>query len=149
MSKFNYNPVFLTEEASLELEAAKLMNEEFSAESFMTWATRKLKGYSVAEIDHLAKRAVNIKTHEEKTDLIERIRDAVTAANKKLIDFRKTMDKTKEVDRHKEEYLKEHLSVLQALLSRSQSFNILAHLDNEKKEQEEERRRVFKIGHNT
>jgi 6-phosphogluconate dehydrogenase len=148
----NLQPIFLTETAVLALEEQKMMNEEFSVESFMTWATRKLKGYSVAEIDHLARRVVNIKTHEEKTDCIARIQQALREAREKMSQFESKMDKKKEEDNQKLVYMKEHLEVLNQLLSRAQGFNILAHLDHEKANPAptpEDKKKVFNINNNT
>jgi predicted nucleic acid-binding Zn-ribbon protein len=145
-------PIFLTEAATLALELEKIINEEFSVESFMTWATRKLKGYSVAEIDHLARRVVNIKTHEEKTDCIARIQQALREAREKMSQFQSKMDKKKEEDNQKLEYMKEHMEVLNQLLSRANGFNILSHLDAEKAAPAptpEDKKKTFNINNNT
>jgi len=127
-------PILLTERVILEREGMKMMNEEFSVESFMTWATRKAKGYSIAEIDHLARRVVAIKTHEEKTDCISRIRDALKAANAKLTEARNAPKRASVDGKNKIKYLQEHIEILNALLSRAEEFSILDHLDAQKPE---------------
>ena len=129
-----FKPIILSEEALAAHEEQRILNEEFSYESFVSWAARKLKGYSVKEIDHLAKRVVNIGTHEEKTDVIERIRDAITAGKEKL---EKAVEKSKEkpedeVLKNDVKYMKEHLSILNVLLSKAQTFNIVDHLEAKK-----------------
>jgi formyltetrahydrofolate synthetase len=129
--------ILLSEATLLAEQEQQIMNEEFSYESFITWATRKLKGYSVKEIDHLAKRVVNIDTHEEKTDVIERIRDAVKEANEKLakkVEAAKDK-KDDEVAQNEVKYMKEHLGILRVLLSKAQSFNIVDHLEAKKGQQ--------------
>ena len=127
-------PILLNEKTLAEQQDQAILNEEFSYESFITWATRKLKGYSVREIDHLAKRVVNIDTHEEKTDVIERIRDAIKEANEKLVKREEAAKDKKddEVVQNELKYMKEHLSILIVLLSKAQSFNIVTHLENKK-----------------
>ena len=127
-------PILLNEKTLANQQEQAVLNEEFSYESFITWATRKLKGYSVREIDHLAKRVVNIDTHEEKTDVIERIRDAIKEANEKLVKREEAAKDKKddEVVQNELKYMKEHLSILNVLLSKAQSFNIVNHLENKK-----------------
>src|SRR5690349_1854438 len=127
-------PILLNEKTLADQQEQAVLNEEFSYESFITWATRKLKGYSVREIDHLAKRVVNIDTHEEKTDVIERIRDAIKEANEKLVKREEAAKDKKddEVVQNELKYMKEHLSILNVLLSKAQSFNIVNHLENKK-----------------
>ena len=126
--------IFLEDIQVLREEDERILNEEFSYESFLTWATRKLKGYSVKEIDHLAKRVVNIDTHEEKTDVIERIRDAIKEGKEKLEKKKQDLEEDKESISLKNEvkYMQEHLSILNVLLSKAQSFNLVQHLENKK-----------------
>jgi len=146
-------PILLTEKVILQREEMKMMNEEFSIESFMTWAVRKAKGFSIAEIDHLARRVVGIKTHEEKTDCIERIRDAIKAANIKLTAARNAPKRASVDGKNKIEYLQEHIEILNNLLSRAQEFNIIDHLDNKKPEESgeksEESKPTFEINADT
>ena len=116
----------------------QIMNEEFSYESFVSWAARKLKGYSVKEIDHLAKRVINIDTHEEKTEVIERIRDALRAAEEKLEKQKEKVAEIKKdgkenpVERDQLKYMQEHVGILKVLLSKAQAFNIVDHLERKK-----------------
>ena len=132
--KQNHYPLL---EGRIFVETAKdILNEEFSYESFISWAARKLKGVSIKEIDHLAKRVSNIDTHEEKIDCIDRIKDAIKAATEKY-DAKKKEDAEKKDDpvhKNEVEYLEEHLSILKALLSKAQSFNIIAHIEAKKNE---------------
>ena len=111
-----------------------MLSEEFSYESFISWAARKLKGYSVKEIDHLAKRVVSIDTHEEKTDVIERIREAIESGNKELEKKKEQVskDENNEAIKNEEKYMEEHLEILRVLLSKAQSFNIVSHLEAKK-----------------
>lgn len=130
--------ITLSEEALLSRQEQQIMNEEFSYESFVSWAARKLKGYSVKEIDHLAKRVINIDTHEEKTEVIERIRDALRAAEEKLekqkekvVEIKKD-GKENPVERDQLKYMQEHVGILKVLLSKAQAFNIVDHLERKK-----------------
>lgn len=125
-----FQPIFIGKE-QLSEELQMMSESGFNYEGFMTWATRKLKGYSVAEIDHMAKRITTISTHEEKTDCIERVQDATTAAKKEMDAFQAKMDRKKPDDVNKLAYLKEHLSILQRLLERAKTFDIIEHLDKE------------------
>ena len=130
--------ITLSEEALLSRQEQQIMNEEFSYESFVSWAARKLKGYSVKEIDHLAKRVINIDTHEEKTEVIERIRDALRAAEEKLEKQKEKVAEIKEdgkenpVERDQLKYMQEHVGILKVLLSKAQAFNIVDHLERKK-----------------
>lgn len=130
--------ITLSEEALLSRQEQQIMNEEFSYESFVSWAARKLKGYSVKEIDHLAKRVINIDTHEEKTEVIERIRDALRAAEEKLEKQKEKVAEIKKdgkdnpVERDQLKYMQEHVGILKVLLSKAQAFNIVDHLERKK-----------------
>lgn len=130
--------ITLSEEALLSRQEQQIMNEEFSYESFVSWAARKLKGYSVKEIDHLAKRVISIDTHEEKTEVIERIRDALRAAEEKLEKQKEKVAEIKKdgkenpVERDQLKYMQEHVGILKVLLSKAQSFNIVDHLERKK-----------------
>lgn len=117
----------------------KLLDEEFSYESFISWAARKVKGYSVKEIDHLAKIVMNIKTHEEKTDVVERIREAISSGEVTLAKAQKeyNINKTSSDKKNKVEYLKDHQEILKTLLSKASSFNIISHLEKDKPREEE------------
>ena len=140
--------IILDESKVLESQAKEIMlSEEFSYESFISWATRKLKGYSVKEIDHLAKRVVNIDTHEEKTDVIERIRDALKAAKEKLEKRKEYAHEHKddEVAQNDLKYMEEHVEILNVLLSKAQSFNIVTHLENKKNPEQKGERETFNI----
>jgi hypothetical protein len=126
--------------------------EDFSYESFVSWAARKLKGYSVKEIDHLAKRVVNIDTHEEKTDVIERIRDAIKSAQAKVDKIKEDLQKEPDDTANKEQkkYMEEHLSILKVLLSKAQAFNIVDHLEGKKNPPSEgDEKKVYRIDDNT
>ena len=130
--------ITLSEEALLSRQEQQIMNEEFSYESFVSWAARKLKGYSVKEVDHLAKRVINIDTHEEKTEVIERIRDALRAAEEKLEKQKEKVAEIKKdgkenpVERDQLKYMQEHVGILKVLLSKAQAFNIVDHLERKK-----------------
>jgi Mg2+ and Co2+ transporter CorA len=149
--------IILDREALLTRQEQQIMNEEFSYESFVSWAARKLKGYSIKEIDYLAKRVVNIDTHEEKTEVIERIRDALRAAEEEL--EKKQFTKTKCISckedtakRDQLKYMQEHIGILKVLLSKAQSFNIVDHLESQKNGGSsggENGDNVYRIGDNT
>ena len=64
--------------------------------SFTTYAERKLKGFSVGEIDHLATKAKDVDSEVKKRDVLERIEDALKDARKALADTNKA-DKQKEL----------------------------------------------------
>jgi hypothetical protein len=142
----------LLENKEVDEDLKSLLNEEFSYESFVSWAARKLKGYSVKEIDHLAKRVVNIDTHEEKTDVIERIREAVVSGKEKVKKQKEKLDNAendsdKDLAKNEYNYMKEHLDILNVLLSKAQTFNIVSHLEGKKGEKDEkEKREVVIIG---
>lgn len=122
---------FISYDEDIQLLEETVLHEEFSYESFKTWATRKLKGYSIAEIDHLAKRAISVDTHEEKIDLLERIRDAIKESQEKL----NKLSKEKAEDdaaRQKLQYLKDHVSILKTLESKVNAFSIIDHLEEKK-----------------
>jgi Mg2+ and Co2+ transporter CorA len=147
--------IILDREAPLIRQEQQIINEEFSYESFVSWAARKLKGYSIKEIDYLAKRVVNIDTHEEKTEVIERIRDALRAAEEEL--EKEQVAKTKKdgkedtAKRDQLKYMQEHISILKVLLSKAQSFNIVDHLERQKNggSSSENGDNVYRIGDNT
>lgn len=153
---FFSRPILLADELLKDPEEERILLEAgFSAESFMTWAVRKLKGYSVAEVDHLAKRAVNLESHEEKTDLLERIREAVKANEKKIASKKSEISKDPKEEKLKEElqYLQDHVSVLKTLIAKVQAFNIIDHLESQKNKKEEKENRpdvkVFRISDET
>lgn len=150
--------ILLSEERLLAAQEQQIMNEEFSYESFVSWAARKLKGYSVKEIDHLARRVVDIEKHEEKIDVIERIRDALRAAEEKLEKQQAKVREIKEkegkdnpVERDQLRYMQEHIGILKVLLSKAQSFNIVDHLERKKNAQSGggQGRDVYRIDDNT
>lgn len=149
---FSNRPLTLSDDFLKDPEQERILLEgSFSAESFMTWAVRKLKGYSVAEVDHLAKRAVNLESHEEKTDLLERIREAVKANEKKIASKKADIADNPKDEKLKDElqYLNDHVSVLKTLIVKVQSFNIIDHLESQKNKKEEKEHapevKVFKV----
>ena len=94
------------------------LNESFSdtIESFQTWATRKLKGYSVGEIDHLANKVKSIDSEVEKRAALERIEDALKAA-------RTTLSKATNESKRRE--LRLQIEVLTQLKSKANSFSVI------------------------
>ena len=94
---------------------------------------------------------VKIETHEQKIDLIERIRDAIKAAKIKLDELTKEANKNKtNVDKqNKAKYMGEHVSILNALLSKTQSFNIIDHLESKKGGESSDGKKTFHIDDNT
>ena len=104
-----------------------ILKEEMSFESFKTWAARQVKGYSVGEVDHLARRAYNLKSHSDKLDLIERISDATKDASEKL---------AKEDDNTKKEMLRSHITVLNKIKSVATAYDpTQTHEENKAKDQ--------------
>lgn len=145
-------PILLTE----ALQRETILREEFSVESFMSWATRKLKGYSVKEIDNLARRVVHVSSHEEKTDLIERIRESERSAKKSLDETREKLSKDpKDVKlKEREEYLKDHIQVLSTLEGKVKTFNVIDHhekrKDKDESDKEDERKsKIYRIDDET
>ena len=104
------------------------VTESFSdiIDSFLTTAERKLTGYSIGEIDILAKAAKNVDSEVKKRDLLKRIDAAITDAKKELVNTNKD-DKKKD--------LRLQLQVLSELKNKVNSFKVTEH--DEKKEDDE------------
>jgi hypothetical protein len=134
-----FQPILISEEVSIAREREKLLNEDWSYASFMTWTIRKLKGFAVSEIDYLAKQVVNLKSHEDRFDLLVRIRDAINAANTKLHQALKSAGKGSKEDQNRITYLREHVAVLRVLEQKCQAFDIIAHAESEKRRDEHTR----------
>lgn len=128
-----FQPILISEEVSLAREHTKLINEEWSYQSFMTWAIRKAKGFAVSEIDYLARQVVNLSSHEERFDLLVRIRDAINAANLKLHKAIKDASKGSQEDQNRITYLRDHVAILRTLEQKALAFDIIAHAESEKR----------------
>ena len=87
------------------------ITESFSdiIDSFLTTAERKLTGYSIGEIDILAKAAKNVDSEVKKRDLLKRIDAAITDVKKEFFtSSRPTLRKNEHLhvvcaERHPEE----------------------------------------------
>lgn len=95
-----------------------------SITNLMNIAERKLTGYSVGEIDSLAKKAKRIKSEKDKREVLAQIHSAEEKAKETL---NKTKDEGKKVE------LKLQLQVLSELKNKVKSFNVL---DDESREKE-------------
>ena len=95
-----------------------VLNEAFAdtIDSFKTWAERKLKGYSIGEIDVLANKVKAIGSEVEKREVLERIEDALKAARSTL---------SKSTNEAKRRELRLQIEVLGQLKSKAMSFNVL------------------------
>lgn len=96
-----------------------ILVEDFGStmDSFVSYAERKLRGYSTKEVDVLAHHAKNLQTEVEKRETLERINNA-------LKDARTAMAKAKE-DKKKE--LRLQIEVLTELKAKVTSFKVVEH----------------------
>jgi hypothetical protein len=130
-------PLFLKE--NIEEEPSEVFTEEevdtiFG--NFISYAERKLKGYSTKEIDILANRAKKMSTEEVKRDLLSRIDAAKKDANTALQKAEAGTDKYRE--------LRLQIQVLGELNSKVKAFKITKHDQPEKKDD----RDVIDLDHN-
>lgn len=112
------------------------LSENFSYDEFVSWATRKLKGYSVKDVDILAKKVVAIDSHEKKIEVIEKITEAIESVKKKIEEKTTLSHKSPSDSELKKELaaMKEHETVLETLLSRAKSFDAERHAREEQRE---------------
>ena len=139
-------PIFLSISNLNETVKNQILKEEFSYNAFIAWAARKIKGYSVKEIDVLARGVINIKTHEEKTDIVKKIREAQNLAQAKLEKEKAKLTKdSSEEEKNDVKYLEEHNEILNVLMTKAQAFNIVDHLEKNKGN-EEKGKSTYKLG---
>lgn len=100
-----------------ESAPVEILQEDFgdTMDSFQGWAERKLKGYSVKEIDVLANKAKHVNSEVSKRATLERIENA-------LSDARKELATTKDSDKQRE--LRVQIQVLSELKSKVNSFKV-------------------------
>jgi hypothetical protein len=123
--------VYLNEEAKLKFIENKILNEGFNYEDFKNWLVRKIKGYSVAEVDALAKKVQNIDSHESKIDTINEINDAIKDNN---------IAAAQTSDINKKKYIKLNIEALNVLKAKANEFSIVG-----KTPDDNEDARVIKI----
>lgn len=117
------------------VEHPEILKEDFedTMTSFLTMATRKLKGYSVGEIDHLAKKARAVNSEVGKRDLLERINDALNDARKAL--------KGAKADKQKE--LRTQIQVLGELKAKVSAFSVTG--DAKEKEDDDKNKEIIDL----
>jgi hypothetical protein len=100
--------------------AEAVLAEDFDSamDSFTSYAERKLRGYSVKEIDVLAKAAKTIDSEVKKRETLERINNA-------LVDARAALVKAKDTDKKKE--LRTQIEVLTELKTKVAAFKVVEH----------------------
>jgi regulator of protease activity HflC (stomatin/prohibitin superfamily) len=113
------------------------INEEFSLESFRTWAKRKFSGYDSSEIDYIARKVSEMKTQEARADILRRIEDSLKDATDKFNKVDDTIDK---------KLIKDHIEVLKKLKHDAESYDPLqqAKTNQAEKEKKEEAERKEK-----
>lgn len=99
------------------LEAILVEDFGSTMDSFVSYAERKLRGYSTKEVDVLAHHAKNLQTEVEKRETLERIDNA-------LKDARSAMAKAKEA---KKKELRLQIEVLSELKTKVTSFKVIEH----------------------
>lgn len=99
------------------LEAILVEDFGSTMDSFVSYAERKLRGYSTKEVDVLAHHAKNLQTEVEKRETLERIDNA-------LKDARSSMAKAKEA---KKKELRLQIEVLSELKTKVTSFKVIEH----------------------
>jgi len=107
----------------------KPLNED-TIEGFLTWAERKLKGYSANEVDLLAKKTFNIKKESDKLAVLERINKAIKDAEEKRNDTD---------DDEKKELIKSHLEVLKKIKQKAEASDPFERVAKEKEEEEKKK----------
>jgi hypothetical protein len=101
------------------LEESVLVEDfDSTIDSFISYAERKLRGYSVKEIDVLAKAAKSVDSEVKKRDTLERINNALTDARAALV-------KAKDTDKKKE--LRIQIEVLTELKTKVTAFKVVEH----------------------
>jgi hypothetical protein len=108
--------LYLNEETKLKFAENKILNEDFNYEDFKNWLVRKIKGYSVAEVDALAKKVKDIDSHESKLDTLNAINDAIKA---------NTEAAAKTTDVNKKNYIKANIEALNLLKTKANEFSIV------------------------
>lgn len=96
-------------------------------DSFLSYAERKLTGYSVKEIDVLAKKAKAVDSEVKKREVLIRINDASKASKDKLANSKTTDDQRKE--------LRLQIQVLSELKNKVNAFKVTG--EEEEKEPSE------------
>jgi hypothetical protein len=125
--------LYLNEETKLKFAENKILNEDFNYEDFKNWLVRKIKGYSVAEVDALAKKVKDIDSHESKLDTLNAINDAIKA---------NTEAAAKTTDVNKKNYIKANIEALNLLKTKANEFSIV---DKSSTDNDDSDTRVVKI----
>jgi hypothetical protein len=125
--------LYLNEQTKLKFAENKILNEDFNYEDFKNWLVRKIKGYSVAEVDALAKKVQNIDSHESKLDVLDAINDAIKA---------NTEAAAKTSDVNKKNYIKANIEALNLLKTKANEFSIV---DKSSTDNDDSDTRVVKI----
>lgn len=102
-------------------------NYKDAMDSFLSYAERKLTGYSVKEIDVLAKKAKAVDSEVKKREVLIRINDASKASKDKLVNSKTTDDQRKE--------LRLQIQVLSELKNKVNAFKVTG--EEEEKEPSE------------
>lgn len=92
-------------------------------DSFLSYAERKLTGYSVKEIDVLAKKAKAVDSEVKKREVLIRINDASKASKDKLANSKTTDDQRKE--------LRLQIQVLSELKNKVNAFKVTGEEEKE------------------
>lgn len=111
------------------------INEEAFGDTVDSWyayAERRLKGYSVTEIDVLAKKAKSIDSEVKKRDTLSRIDAAITDAKASLAKDGKNEEKAKE--------LRLQLTVLAQLKTKVNAFKVVDDSEGDKGKDDEDSR---------
>ena len=103
------------------------INEEFSLESFRTWAKRKFSGYDSSEIDYIARKVTEMKTQEARNTIMRRIEDALKDAKEKF---------DKENDITDKKLIKDHIEVLNKLKRDVEAYDPVQQAKVNKEEQD-------------
>lgn len=110
--------------------------EEFSLESFQTWAKRKFSGYASSEVDYIARKVNEISTQSDKHDILARLESAIKDAREKL---------SKATDTGERTLIGDHIIVLNRLKSAAEAYDPIEQAKkNRQKEDEEETARQAK-----
>ena len=110
------------------------LNEEFSLESFQTWAKRKFSGYASSEVDYIARKVNDIQTQSDKHDILARLETAIKEAREKL---------SKTTDTNERTLIGDHIIVLNRLKSAAEAYDPIEQAKkNRQKQEEEETRRL-------
>ena len=77
----------------------EVLNEDYGdmIDSFISYAERRLTGYSVKEVDVLAKKAKAVDNEVDKRATLTRIEEAIKSAKEKLSNSKLTEDQRKDI----------------------------------------------------